>query len=535
VEWSAARLRYSSMDPDLRTDVSLRDYLEPLRARWWLVLGLVVLVTGGTYAWYSHKPDVFKASTKIYVAQEANPLLGVNAGFSDARTVENQATLLTSTDVARVVARRISYQGDPNSLLGRVSAVPSGSADFITITGTGRTGREAAAIANGFARAFIDARAGERRAQIAKALAQFRKQLRDLPTTRDNASARTEIEGNIRQLQVASSTSPGTARQIDPALPPAVAAAPRPKHKALLALPIALLGSILLAYFLFRLDTRLRRPEEAEEIYGRPILARVAHDTDVARFEGGGSHASAATRESFRELRVNLALAAPDDPYRVVLVTSASPGEGKTTVARQLALALHEAGRSVALVDADLRKPTLPRSLGIEAGRGLTDVVSGEAKLDDVLLDVDVAAPSVAANGDARGGSRLMLLPSGAEPPDPSAVLESAATAEILRDLATRVEVVIVDTAPLLAVTDAVTLMRNVNAVVLVSRAGVTDRRGARRAAETIGRVPDANLVGVVSNDLQGPEASAYGSRYGYGYVDGGRRDDAPAPVSARE
>jgi capsular exopolysaccharide synthesis family protein len=518
------------MEPDLRTDVSLRDYLEPLRARWWLVLGLVVLMTGGTFAWYSHKPDIFKASTKIYVAQEANPLLGVNAGFSDARTVQNQATLLTSSDVASVVARRISYQGDPNSLLGRVSAIPSGAADFITITGTGRSAREAAAIANGFARAFIDVRAGQRRQQIDKALVQFNRQLRALKPTQANAAARSEIEGNVRQLQVASSTSPGNARQIDPAVAPASAAAPRPVRKAVLAFPIALLGGIFLAYFLFRLDTRLRRPEEAEEIYGKPILARVAHDAEVARFEHGESHAAPATREAFRELRVNLALSAPDDPYQVVLITSASPGEGKTTVARQLALALHEAGRSVALVDADLRKPTLPGSLGIQADRGLTDVVSGEATLDEVLVEVALTPSTVPADGSS-ARSEFILLPSGPEPPDPSAVLESAATRDVLRELASRADIVIVDSAPLLAVTDAVTLMRSVDAVLLVSRSGVTDRRGARRAAETIGRVPDANLVGVISNDLQGPEATAYGSRYGYS--ERARNEKVPAPAGS--
>src|SRR4051794_26807903 len=117
--------------------LTLRDYAAPVLSRAWLVVAIVVAITGGAYYYYSQKDQIYKASTKLYVAQESDPLVGVGAGFSDDRTVENQATLLTSLDVAKVVARKIRYAGSPAALVGQVTATPSAGADFITIAASG--------------------------------------------------------------------------------------------------------------------------------------------------------------------------------------------------------------------------------------------------------------------------------------------------------------------------------------------------------------------------------------------------------------
>src|SRR4051794_15692727 len=225
-----------------QADLGLRDYLEPIRVRWWLLLGIVVLITGATYGYYARQDKVYRTSTKLFVGQESIPLLGVGAGFSDDRTVENQATLLTSLDVARVVARRINFSGPPQALSSRVRAFPSSGTDFITITASGATGKQAADIANGFARAFIQLRSGERRAQIEKNLQQLEKQLAGLPATAASAQSRQEITSNIRQLRIARDTAPGGARQVDPAPAPSSPSAPHPVKKAFLAFPISLIG-----------------------------------------------------------------------------------------------------------------------------------------------------------------------------------------------------------------------------------------------------------------------------------------------------
>ncbi len=519
---------HSGSDPQL----SLGEYLAPLHARRWLILALVAIATVGAYAYYERKGEVYETSTKLYLAEEANLLIGAGTGYTDDRSVVNQAQLLTSGDVARSVAKRIKYEGSPESLASMVTATPAEGSDFVTVTARAGTPQDAAKIANGFAQAFIDIRDSNRRAQVTKALEQLRRQLRSTPRTQANATDRAEIASNMRQLEVTSASAPGNATQVDPASAPAAAVGRKPWHKALFVGFAALIGSILLAYALYRLDPRLRTVEQAVAVYQRPVLANVLHDDGIVHFADGRPAISPASKETFRELRVNIHLGAIDKLLRTIVVTSAGPGEGKSTVARNLALALHEAGRRVALFDADLRKSSLPALLGVSSEHGFTDVLAGERPLEEVLIAVDVESAGVAALGrmsskreaDNRRGDggpsveALTLLPSGPSPPNPPAVLESSAAHELLGRVAVGHDVLVIDTTPLRAVADAIPLLSFADGVLIVARSGVTDRRTANQAAEIIGRVPGVNLLGVVLNDLEGAEASAYGREYGYGY-----------------
>lgn len=528
------------MESGARDQPTLAEYLAPLRARRWLILAIVAVATVAAYAYSARQEKVYEASTKLFVAQEANPLVGAGAGYSDDRSVENQATLLTSTDVSTVVDRQLKYDGSPSELASRVTATPSSGSDFITIEARGRTGEEAAAIANGFARTFIDVRSDERRDQINKALEQLREQLRSLGDEPEDSADRAEITASIRQLEVAARSAPGRATQIDPARPPGGATSPKPRRTALLAFVLSLLGAIFLAYALHRFDPRLRKVDEAATIYRRPVMASLIHDEALARFDGDLRAIAPASREAFRELRVNLDLAALDRPFRTIVVTSAVAGEGKSTVARNLALAYHEAGRRVALVDADLRQQGLSRRIGEGTNGGFIDVLAGRHGLDEAIRTLEVEDPGAAAlaaisadaagpTGNGNGPSGVTFLAAGPEPPNPPAILESSAAASLLQELAGRHDVLIVDTAPLLAVSDAIPLLGRADAVLLVARSGKIDRRGAQRAAGLLERVPNVNVVGVVVNDLTGMEASAYGG-YGYGQSDDG---GAPAGTSA--
>lgn len=515
---------------DADRGMSLRDYVAPIIARVWLILAVVILTTTATYAYYAQQPKVYEASTKLYVAAEANPVLGVGAGFSDDRTVENQATLLRSTGVAALVARRIGYKGDPRALAGRVQATPSEGSDFILVSARDGSPGQAAAIANGFAQSFIDLRSQTRRAGIAKAIDQLRKQQLTIPPGRIGAEERSNVTAQIRQLKFAQSTPAGNATQVDPAAAPRSPAAPKPARNTLFGFALALLGSIFLAYFLERFDPRLRTVDEAAAIYARPILASIVHDEDVVHFSDGMPAISPVSREAFRQLRIQLQLDDPDGSLRTVLVTSASSAEGKSTVTRNLGLALHEAGRRVALVDADLRKPTLAKLLAAKPKAGFMDALTTDLRLDDILTLVAVqsrgvddlermAAPN-GAHGDMTSEARgaITLIAAGPEPANPPAALESAASRKLLAEIAERYDIVLIDTPPLLEVSDAIPLLAEVDAVVLVVRPDATQRRSAERVMQTITRVPGMNFLGLVANDLTGLEASDYGGRYGYKY-----------------
>ncbi len=191
--------------------------------------------------------------------------------------------------------------------------------------------------------------------------------------------------------------------------------------------------------------------------------------------------------EAYRTLRTNLTFAALDKPIETLVVTSAAPGEGKSTVLANLAVTMAQGERRVILLDADLRRPGLHEIFGIVNDRGLTTMIVEEAVLDDPpLIDVGV--------------DNLWLMPSGPMPPNPADILGSRKMEEVIAVLRARADVVLFDAPPIIAVTDAAVLGTKVDGVLLVVCAGRTRREHAQRARELLERV-HVRIVGAVLND----------------------------------
>ncbi len=228
------------------------------------------------------------------------------------------------------------------------------------------------------------------------------------------------------------------------------------------------------------------------------------------------------------------------------------PGEGKSTVARNLALAYSESGKRVVIVDLDLRHSSMLRMFEVADGAGFTDVLRHKVELDDVTLDIDTSLPALdewvfdqidggatrkGANGSnglssfADHTAHVALLRGGVRPANPPAVLASARAIEVLDELRERYDLVVIDSAPVLAVTDTVPLLRYADAAVLVGRFGVTTRDTVKRLRTFLGRVPDVNVLGVVANELPRLDAGSYGYGYGYGAYSA---DPEPGGVTRR-
>ncbi len=187
--------------------------------------------------------------------------------------------------------------------------------------------------------------------------------------------------------------------------------------------------------------------------------------------------------EAFRVLRTNLQFMGLDKPLKSVIVTSATPGEGKSTTIANLAVAFAQTGARVCLVDADLRRPTVAKNFGVQNWAGLTTALIGQAELDSCLQETAV--------------SGLTVLTSGPIPPNPAELVGSRRMADLLRTLEERFDIVLVDTAPVLAVTDAALLSRSVDGVLLVVRSGQVDYHQVNRAKEALEQVK-ARVLGVV-------------------------------------
>jgi len=308
---------------------------------------------------------------------------------------------------------------------------------------------------------------------------------------------------------------------VDPALIPLGPVRPNTMYDIFVGLVSGLALGVTLAFVQESLDTSVKSAEELERLVAAPALAVIplARSSWLRRGGDGGRpkngavesivlrHPSSTLAESYRTLRTAILLSTAPRPPQAMLVTSAQPREGKTSTSLNLALGLAQRGVPVVIVDADLRRPGISRALALsENGSGLSSLLSGGHSLDEVLRQFE-AVPN------------LWVLPSGPEAPNPADLFASPTMENLMHELRGRFDYVVLDTAPLLLVTDATILSRLVDGVVLVVESGVTARRAlvrAHRILESAG----GRILGTVLNKWDARDEgyySGYGSYY-YAY-----------------
>ena len=321
-------------------------------------------------------------------------------------------------------------------------------------------------------------------------------------------------------------------RVVDPALVPSSPSRPQKGHNILLGLLVGLVGGVGLALLREFMDNTIKTPDDVEMIARLPSLAVVPAFTsgnghNHGRFSrllrsgtnGGGegnvemiSHnlPQSQMSEAFRALRTSLLLSQAEHPPQVILMTSALPGEGKTTSAVNLAVTLAQLGDRTLLVDADLRKPGINRALSLMDGKhaGLSSYLAGVSSLDLIT----VPHPAIA---------NLAAIPTGPIPPNPADLLSSRRLAELVLELRKRYKFVVIDSPPIMAATDAVILSVLVDGVLLVARSHVTPKEAFSRSRDLLVSV-NSRILGVVLNAVDGRSPNNYYTYRYYPYADGG-------------
>jgi polysaccharide biosynthesis transport protein len=282
-------------------------------------------------------------------------------------------------------------------------------------------------------------------------------------------------------------------------------------------LVFSLLGGVIVAFLMESLDTGLRSVAEIESITELPSLAVVPRARRASTEEIGEIttaqrnidvllHPKSQFAEAFRSLRTALLLSSAEHPPKYILLTSATPSEGKTTTASNLACTLAQRDVRVLLIDADLRRPNMHHRFGLNGKVGLTTLLTGTSKLKDTVQQI----PEI---------PNLDVLPSGPVPPFPTEMLSSAAMDNLLRHCGEIYTHVVIDSPPILSVTDGVILAHGADAVVLVVRHGKSSKHVVRRARDLLLR-SGAPITGIVLNavDLNSPEYYGYYGYSGYSY-----------------
>jgi capsular exopolysaccharide synthesis family protein len=487
----------------------LWDYVRLLRRRGWILLLCVILIPVAVYVYTDGRPKIFQASTTLQLQAGGvdGSLLSTPDFSAPAANIQAVASFVSTTAVADEAARQLGVPA--GSLFGAAQATPNEDTGFIVITGTGATAKRATDVANAFAAALNATRKKRGQSSVDAAIQKVQADLQGTP--KSDSVTRNQLNLQLNRLQTLRQAQAQNAQVLQPALG-ASQIAPHPRRNATVAVILALLIGVALIALVERLDRRLRKPEDLEQLTGLPFLATIPH----AAFPGEDSHPE--VPEAFQTLRNSLTYFNADQPLTSLVVTSGLKGEGKTTVAANLAIAFASFGKRVIIVDTDLRKPDLASRMGFDDSIGLSQVLAGTITLDAALRDVEPF------------GHGLRLLPAGPVPPNPSALLGSLRMASLIDELGADADMVILDTAPVLIVSDAFPLLDRVSGVIALARLDKSPRETIRRMVHILGSV-GARVLGLVATDGKRSTTPGYGYGYGYG-ADRAASNTVPWPAA---
>lgn len=478
-----------------------------LRRRFKSIALLAVVAMAAALAFSFAQTREYTSTSQILFRQQNvdQALLGTTAlppSSDPTRQASTNQALLSLPSIATQTGAALTPALSRAEVQSKISISAASQSEVFDVSATDRVPRRAADIANAYAAQVVQFQRGADRAEINAAKAQLEAQLASLGATARNSAQAKTLRAQEQQLAVISSLQTGEAEVVQPALVPTSPSSPSIPRNAILGLLVGLILGVALALLREGFDRRIKDVESLEEIFGAPVLAAVTDLTD----------AEPAT-ESFRTLRAQLRYFSIDKNIRTVLITSAVAGEGKTTVASNLARAAGALpGSRTLLIEADLRQGDLAGVLGVEQSPGLVQVLSGEVHLRSAIQRPKRFGE---ISGEA-GGDPLAfdVLVAGASPPNAAEMLDSQAMVALLASASADYDLIIIDTAPLLLVADAMPLLRSVSGVLAVASLGSTKRDALQLLRKQLSQV-DAPVLGLVANRV--PLQDVAGG-YGYGY-----------------
>lgn len=452
--------------------LTLGDYLRILRKNWLLILVATVLGTVGAGVFSLVQTPQYQASTQLYVSVRSANDDGALSDLTQGGTYARQAVLsyvdvVETASVLGDVIDDLDLDMSVGELRSAVSASSPTNSVLIDIDVTGPDPELTADIANAVGRSFTDT----------------------VTTVLEKPRA-----GGVSPVQIST---------VEEATAPSAPFSPNTTRNVALGFMLGLMLGLGLAVLRTALDTRVRSPKDLHQISDLPILGTIIDDPKASKDPlVVHTHLRSPRAESFRSLRTNLQFVNVDGSPRSFVITSSAPGEGKTTVATNLALSLAQSGASVALVDADLRKPTVAKRMGVDGEVGLSSLLAGMVELEDVI--------------HRWGKDELFVLPAGRIPPNPSELLGSREMQNLLAKLTEHFDYVIIDSPPVLAVTDAAVLSRFAGGTILVAAVGLARKNEVAAGLEALDGIAN-RISGVVVTRApsKGPDSYHY-ARYEY-------------------
>ncbi len=511
---------------------SLQEFLGVLSRRKLVVLLSVILTAVGAFVASSLQKPVYQASAVVATTGGTASLLGGTAGVASATPPERiAATNVNLARLPKVAERVIAAAGlaeTPSEFLARSSVSAQTDADILQFSVNDKARTQAARLATLYAKEFSNYRNALTVDGIRATRATITRKLAALEAAGERGTALyTELIQAARQLDAAEAVQGSATVLVQPAID-SVQVQPRTVRSVGLGVALGLVLGIAIAFLAERLDTRIRTTEQLEKAVGLTVLGELSKPpaTQASQPEATmldfphGPYA-----ESVRKLRSNLEFANLGVGARSIMITSAIEGEGKTTTSADLAVALARSGKKVAICDLDARSPSLNRLFGLDGRRGLVEVAFGLDSLAEALVPVlfgptptktfGVTPIPMSERNGSRPGELINVLPFGARrPPNPGDFVGSTTVRAIVAELSASHDIVIIDTSPLLPVSDALAISEYVDAALIVCNLDTARKPTLTSLRRVISAFPTRTLGLVVTGV---PAIPGYGPYHEHG------------------
>ena len=540
------------MNDQTQATFDLRHYLQVLWRRKFLIIAVLIVVPAIVLVLSLSQAPVYKATARVMVESQ-QPALSVVApqsgsGGVDTRDLATLADFVANREVAAAVQRELGWAATADDLSAAIETVPNTDANIIDITASQPTADKAATLANAFAVQFVAWRQKTQQAAVEAAIAVTNKQIASTtPGTPDYQA----LVSQRNQLETVKALSSGGVTIGEKATPPSAPASPKPLRNTVLAAAAALLLGIALAFVRDALDIKLHTLDDLQRATDLPIITTI--DQLPREFRRNGKLIAledprSPVAESYRVLRTNLEFMNFNRDLKAVLVTSPLPGQGKSTTIANLAVVLLKSGKRVAVVEGDLRRPTMHSYFSVPNDVGLSSVIAGIVPLDEAIrvltlrdsaqaitVPTPVRQPAPTGAGTAGtktavtsrretlassddGGAaalQLRLLTSGPLPPNPGEIATSQQLSDVIDRLKRDNDYVLIDAPPMLAVGDAAAIAGKVDGVIVMIRVEDTTRNQIAEVERFLERVP-ARALGLVAAGVSKTDRKTYAHYHEY-------------------
>ncbi len=502
-----------------QANLSIEQVLGVVRRRAPWILLCVVLAAGAAFGASQRQTKMYTATASlVFNNNQTNqqaaglPSVSVNSQLAQQNT---NVKLVQLGDMPARTARRLDQGLTEDKVRENLMVSAQGESNIVNVSATATSPTLAAEIANTYTSVFVTEQQNANHAYYASALALVNKQLAGMTAKQRLSTSGLTLEGRAQSLGVLAELRSGNVQVAQPATVPTSPSSPKVARNTVLGAVLGFLLGLGVAFLLERFDRRIREPKDLEKIYGLPLLGVVPESAALSRSSRrseGQAMLPAGEAEAFHLIRAHLRYFNVDRDLRTLLVASAAPGDGKTTVARHLAAAAATMGSRVLLIECDLRRPTIAQQIDIPSGPGLSDVLIAAIPMNEAVQSIDLDAQS---DGVAKRRVLDVLVAGATLPPNPAELIESHAMEAVLQQAKSTYDLVVIDTPPLTAVSDAFPLLRKVDGVIIVGRVGRNRSDIAERLHETLTGA-GAPLLGVVANGVKASGPGSYAYAYDY-------------------